>query len=388
MVWLFPLKRVKMKWQFPKYTIGQTIDLESLALEFKWVEDMKGVEQDPIWHSEGDVFTHTQMVLDELLDLPEFKKLTEQEKQILIASVLFHDVEKRSTTIQEEIDGQLRIVSPKHAKRGEFTARSILYKDLVTPFYIREQICKLVRLHGLPIWAIEKEDSRKAVIYASQIVNTQHLAILAKADALGRICKDKEELLYKIDLFIELCKENDCFGKAKEFGSNYGRFLYFNKKESHPDYKPFNDLKFKVEVLSGLPGSGKDTFIENNFNLPILSLDQIRRKNNIKPTDKKKNGQVVQMAKEKAKEYMRNKESFVFNATNITVDMRSKWINLFSEYGGEVRINYTEVPYERLLFQNQNRQYKVPDKILEKMISKLEIPTVKEAHDVNFIISD
>ncbi len=377
-----------MRWKFPKYTIGERIDLESLALDFKWIEDMKGVEQDPIWHSEGDVFIHTQMVVDELLNLPEFIELTEQNKQILITSALFHDIEKRSTTTKEEINGQLRIISPKHAKLGEFTTRSILYRELDTPFYIREQICKLVRLHGLPIWAIEKEDSKKAVIYASHVVNTKHLAILAKADVLGRICKDKEELLFKIDLFIELCKENDCFGKAKAFKSNYGRFLFFNKKESYPDYEPYNDLKFKVEVLSGLPGSGKDTFIDENFNLPILSLDQIRRKNNIKPTDKKKNGQVVQMAKEKAKEYMRHQKSFVFNATNISSDMRNKWINLFTSYGGEVRINYIEVPYKKLIYQNHNRKFKVPAKVIDKMILKLEVPTVKEAHDINFIISD
>ena len=377
-----------MEWQFPTYRIGEKINLDTLASDFKWIEDMKDVQQDPIWHAEGNVFVHTQMVLDELINLPEFIELPPQEKHILVASAIFHDIEKRSTTITEIIDGQPRIVSPKHAKLGEFTTRSILYKELIAPFHIREEICKLVRLHGLPIWAIEKEDPRKEVIYASQVVNTKHLTLLAKADALGRISNDKEDLLFKIDLFQELCKEHECLGKPKNFKSNYGRFLFFNKEEVFPDYEPFNDLKFKVEVLSGLPGSGKDTFIKKNFNLPILSLDEIRREHNIKPTDKKKNGQVIQLAKEKAKEYMRNRSSFVFNATNITVDMRNKWISLFTSYGGDIRINYIEVPYKKLVHQNHNRQFKVPEKVIENMILKLEIPTVREAHDVSYIISN
>lgn len=376
-----------MMWKFPTYEIGQALNWELLSERFEWIRDMQGVKQDPIWHAEGDVYIHTQMVVEALINLPEFFDLPDQDKHILLAGAILHDVEKRSTTTQEIVDGEIRIVSPKHAKKGEYTARSLLYKEINTPFHIREQITKLVRLHGLPLWAIEKEDPRKEVIYASQVVNTEYLAMLAKADVLGRICEDQEELLLKIDLFRELCRENNCLGKPKKFKSNYGRFLYFNKEASSPDYEPYNDLKFEVIVLSALPGSGKDTYInKKKLDLPVLSLDDLRRANNIKPTDKKKNGQVIQLAKERAKIYMRNKTSFVFNATNITKDMRSKWISLFVEYGGRVKIKYIEVPYDQLIKQNGSRVHKVPLKVIDKLISKLEIPTVNEAHDVEYII--
>ena len=375
-----------MDWQFPYYTIGEPLNWEELTNVFDWIRDMQGVEQDPEWHAEGDVFTHTKMVISELVALAEFETLTNQEKQILVVSALLHDVEKRSTTAKELIDGKLRITSPKHAKLGEFTARRILYKDIKTPFRIREEICKLVRLHGLPLWAIEKEDPKKAVIYASQVVNTKLLSLLAKADVLGRICKDQADLLFKIECFEELCKESKCYGAPKTFKSNYGRYLYFTKQESYSEYEPFDDLKFKVEVLSGLPGSGKDTYIKDHFDLPVLSLDSIRRALKIDPTDKKKNGQVIQIAKEEAKKMMRARTPFIFNATNITSDMRSKWINLFASYGGEVTINYIEVPYKELLKQNHNREYKVPEHVIDKLLSKLEIPTVKEAHNIKYII--
>jgi predicted kinase len=376
-----------MNWTFPTYHPGTELNWDHLLQRFDWVKDMQGVVQDPIWHAEGDVFFHTQMVVQELIHQEEFAALTEQEKHILVAAALLHDVEKRSTTTREILDGRMRILSPKHAKMGEFTARRELYRDIVTPFSIREQVTKLVRLHGLPLWAIEKADPRKEVIYASQVVNTKHLALLAKADVLGRICADKEELLYKIDLFEELCREHDCWSKERQFASPYGRFLYFQKEESSPDYEPYNDLKFEVILMSALPGSGKDTYIRNNLDLPILSLDDIRREHKIQPTDRKKNGQVVQLAKERAKEFMRKKASFVFNATNITRDMRSKWINLFVEYGGRVKIKYLEVPYQQLMHQNRNREHIVPAPVIDKMIARLEIPTVREAHEVEYIVN-
>jgi predicted kinase len=381
-------------WKFPFYEINQPIDWTAMEATYDWLQAMRNVPQDAIWHAEGDVFVHTKMVVSELLQLPEFQVLSEQEKHLLVTAALMHDIEKRSTTTTEIIDGKERIVSPKHAKKGEFTAREILYKGLInqdfatieTPFEIREEIAKLVRHHGAPLWAISQENPQKYVITRSLEVNTKLVAILAKADVLGRICGDVEEMLLRIDLFKELCLENDCWGKAKDFNSNYGRYLYLNKPEIAPDYKPYNDLKSTVYIMSALPGSGKDTYIQKHLELPILSLDDIRRANNIEPTDKKKNGWVIQQAKEQAKIYLRSRTDFVFNATNITKEMRQKWISLFTDYKAKVQIIYIEVPFKTLKKQNHNRTYKVPFDVIEKMVGKLEIPTLEEAHEIQYVV--
>lgn len=375
-----------MSWKFPLYEVDQPVDWGAFEAKFSWFRTMKGVPQDKEWHAEGDVFTHTKMVVEALVALPAFQSLDEQDQHILFASALLHDVEKRSTTKEEEIDGKVRIVSPKHAKKGENTARRLLYVAIPTPFHIREQIAKLVRLHGLPLWAIQKSDPCKEAIAASLVVNTEHLAMLAEADVLGRICKDQEEILLRIALFRELCIEHQCYGVPRKFDSSYGRFLYLNRSDTSPDYVPYDDLKFDVVVMCALPGAGKDTYISRNFDLPVLSLDEIRRQHKIDPTDKKRNGQVIQMGKEAAKEFMRAKKSFVFNATNITNELRGKWISLFAEYGARVKIYYLEVPYKTLLKQNHDREYKVPEKVLNSLLDKLEIPTPKEAHEVYYEI--
>ncbi|WP_196888935.1 AAA family ATPase [Aureivirga sp. CE67] len=375
-----------MNWRLPYYNAeNNSVDWQKIENEFSWFAEMKNVPQDVIWHGEGNVMIHTKMVVEALFSLREFSQLNENEKHILVTATLMHDIEKRSTTTTEVIDGKERIISPNHAKKGEFTARTILYKDFAISFKIREQIAKLVRYHGFPIWAIEKENVQKSLIKVSLEVNTKLLEILAKADVLGRICSDKEELLLKIDLFKELCLENKCYGKSKDFETDFARYFYLNKENSFPDFVPFEESEFEVIMLSALPGSGKDYFVNKIFkDIPMLSLDEIRRKNKISPTDKKKNGWVIQEGKEQAKQYLRKKENFVFNATNLTKDMRGKWISLFKDYRAKVRIIYLEVPYKTLLNQNKNREYPIPETVLEKMISKVEIPSFEECEVVVF----
>lgn len=375
-------------WKFPFYEKNQPIDWSVMESKFDWFRDMKGVAQDPVWHAEGDVFTHTKMVVEALTGLPDYESLTEQEKHILFAAAMLHDVEKRSTTQVEIIDGKERIVSPRHAKKGEITTRNLLYTEFQVPFKIREQIARLVRLHGLPLWAISKSDPQKAVIESSLSVNNKLLAMLATADVLGRICEDQKEILLKIDLFKELCIENDCYDNPRAFPSDYGRFLYLSRENISPDYDPFDDLKFEVTMMCALPGTGKDTFISRNFDLPVLSLDEIRRENKIDPTDKKSNGKVIQLGKERAREYMRKQISFVFNATNISSDVRSKWISLFLEYRAKVKIIYLEVPYRQMMNQNRNREYVVPDQVIDKMRYKLELPGFHEAHQIEFVVKE
>ncbi len=375
-------------WKFPLYKIDAPIDWAALEAKFDWFREMKDVPQDPIWHAEGNVFIHTKMVVEALVNLPEFKALSPQNKHLLFAAAMLHDVEKRSTTRTEMLGGIERIISPSHARKGEYTARTFLYKKHPTPFAIREEIAKLVRYHGLPIWAIDKPDPRKSVIEASLSVNTQLLYLLSKADVLGRINEQEEERLLRVELFKSLCEEHQCFGKAREFASNAGRYTFLNCSEIAPDYKPYEKFKFEAFVICALPGTGKDTYIKKHFDLPILSLDDIRRKHKIDPANKRKMGQLIQLAKEEAKVLMRAKKSFVYNATNITSDIRQKWISLFTEYGGKINIIYLEVPYKKLLQQNHNRTHKVPELVLEKYITKLEMPTFKEAHEMEFVVKE
>lgn len=371
-----------MSWKFKYYDVVTGIDWESIEKNCDWFRDMKSVPQDSIWHSEGDVQIHTKMVCEALLQLPEFNSLDEQGKHILITSALMHDIEKRSTTSEEMKDGRLCIVAPRHAKKGEFTARELLYKVYDCPFKIREIICKMVRWHGKPLYSLTDEGAERSVISISMQLPIHYLAMLSKADILGRICEDAKEQLEKIEYFKMFAEELDCLYFPKVFSTNSARYTYLSKG-GFIDYIPFDETKFEVIMMSALPGSGKDTHIKNNYShWKVVSLDNIRVELGVKPTDKKANGTVIQLAKERAKEFMRKKENFIWNATNITAQLRGQLIDLFVSYGGRVTIVYVEVPYKILISQNANREAAVPQNVIEKMIGKLEPPQLDEANQV------
>lgn len=365
-----------------KWSLTNNKEWSNLEQTFDWVADMRKIPQDPIHHAEGDVATHTRMVLNALQTLPEFTTLDDQQKEILWSSALMHDIEKRSTTVKEDSG---RITSRGHAKRGEFTVRELLFRQIATPFVIREQIAALVRYHGLPLWAMEKPNPTKVVLEASLRVNMPLLAMLAKADALGRICGDQNDLLERIEFFRALCEEQQCWKTCKVFPSKLARFVYFQKENSFPDYEPYDNLKGQVIMLSGLPGMGKDTFLKNNYpDLPVISLDDIRRKHKLKPDDSSATGWVVQHAKEQAKVFLRTGQPFAWNATNITRQLRTQWIDLFVSYKVRVKIVYIETSYKNWINQNNNREHPVPYHVLLRLLGKLEVPCLDEAHEVQY----
>ena len=365
------------------WTINKTKNWNELN-RFSWIKDMQDVPQSKVHHAEGDVATHTRMVIQSLENSAGFQALENEQQEIVWAAALMHDIEKRSTTFTDE-DGN--IVSPGHAKKGAMTARQILYRDIATPFAIREQVVALVRHHGLPLWLFEKQQPAQTLLKASLEVDTKLLAMLATADVLGRVCSDAKELLYKIQLFEEYCKEHDCWGKPGHFPGKLARFQYFRKEDRQPDYEPFDDYKGEVIMLSGIAGSGKDFYIRQHFHgYQVVSLDDLRRKSGIRYNDSKGNGQIIQQAKELAKAYLRKGTPFVWNATNITSQMRAQLIELFDSYKAKVTIIYIEIAYSTLLAQNNNREHPIPETAVEKMIDKLEVPKLWESYDVQYIV--
>lgn len=366
------------------WKITQNKEWESLERQFSWVADMKDVPQHKKHHAEGDVAVHTQMVLDELVRLPQYAELSEQDKEMLWAAALLHDVEKRSTS---EDNGYGNISANGHARKGERTVRTILYKEVPTPFYIREKIAALVRYHGLPLWLMEKLEPAKKIHGISLRIDTRYLKMLAEADARGRKCEDIQSLLDSLDLFELFCKEEGCWGKSLDFATPNARFQYFDTIDGYIGYVPFDDFKSEVVMLSGLPGMGKDNYVQSlKTDIPVISLDAIRRKHKYSPTDRTATGRVVQEAKEQAREYLRNGQNFIWNATNITSLMRQQLVDLFTLYGAKVKIVYLEKPYDIWRSQNKNREYSLPEDVLNRMLDKLEIPQLTEAHEVEYII--
>jgi predicted kinase len=341
---------------------------------------MRDCPQDPIYHAEGDVFTHVSLVCRRLCELEEYRALGEDDKQVLAWAAALHDMAKPACTIHEA-DG--RITSPGHAARGAVMARPMLW-GLNCPFFLREEICGLIHYHMKVFWALERDDPARLVREISWRCRPRLLALLAQADALGRDCPDTEELLQKVELFRMLAREHECYDGPAEFCTPVARYQYFHERWHDPRSAPYEDFRCQVILLSGLPGSGKDTWIQKEGPpWPVISLDQIRRELKIAPTAPQ--GKVAEAAREKAREYLRAGQDFIWNATNVSTMIRRKCLSLLLDYKARVRIVYLEQPLLVLEKRNQARKDEVPWKAIEKMTRKWEVPTHLEAHEVLYL---
>jgi len=241
-----------------------------------------------------------------------------------------------------------------------------------------------VRYHGLPLQFVHRVRPERGIIAVSQSVRMQHLALLAEADVAGRVCRNSDELRARIALFRELCREQQCYEQPRQFPDEYSRFLYFHQERADPDSKVRDDTAFEVVLMSGLPGVGKDTWVCSHYaNRPVVALDAMRRRLKIPAEDEQ--GHVVYAAREQARELLRKKESFVWNATNVTRIMRQHLVDLFVSYGARVRIVYLDAPFDALLKRNSNRPESVPEQVIYKLLGKLEVPDVTEAHAVEWV---
>ena len=115
----------------------------------------------------------------------------------------------------------------------------------------------------------------------------------------------------------------------------------------------------------------------------MISLDEIRKEMKISPTDNQ--SKVVEIARERARELLRKKQLFIWNATNLSPMVRNKQIKLFTQYQASTRIVYLETDWEEELCRNTCRQDAVPEQAICHMMEDLILPEVKEAHRVEWI---
>jgi predicted kinase len=346
-----------------------------------WAWAMAACAQDAGWHAEGDVWTHTRLVLAELEKLAEWPALDRDSRLKLVFTAIFHDSGKPATTLVDPETGRTR--SPKHSIAGMELARSAL-RELGCPLGLREEIASLVRYHGRPPYVLEKDDPAREVIGLSWLLSNRLLHLFALADTRGRLSGEMQRPEDNLHLWKLVAEENACFEGPYAFANDYARFLFFRDELSSLYYAPHEDYSCTVTLMAGLPGSGKDTWlVKNRPGLPVVSLDDLRETLEVDPTDDQ--GAVIQAAREQCRVHLRARRDFALNATNTMRQTRRRWIDLFADYGARIEVIYLEPELPVLLAQNARRTKKVPDRVMERLIQKLEPPTRSEAHAVSLV---
>lgn len=252
------------------------------------------------------------------------------------------------------------------------------------PLAMREGICSMVLVHQLPFWLYERQDSGKSACRVSLSMRASELLIHAAADARGRICADKADMLDRVSLSAAAFEELGILESPFPFANDESRFSFFERDDRNPWYAAHEDFRCEATLVCGLPGTGKDTWISANMpGVPTVSLDRVREDLGISPLENQ--GQVIQEGFERARVHLRASRDFVWNATNVTRSNREKIVRLLRDYNARIRIVYLEVPPDRLLSQNDGREATVPVDAILRLARKLEPPQATEAHEVTWM---
>lgn len=169
---------------------------------FPELQNIIGVPQSPIHHPEGDVWTHTMMVLDEMT---KFRRGKEKLDLKLMLAALCHDFGKATHTQIE--DEQIRAIG--HEKAGVELTKDFLYR-LTNEHDLIKSILPLVEHHLVPSSYFRNNARDKKIRHLSTKVKISELLILARADFLGRTTTEAMSGVYEAGDWMEK--------KAKELG--------------------------------------------------------------------------------------------------------------------------------------------------------------------------
>jgi len=168
---------------------------------FPELQALVGVQQDLQWHPEGDVWTHTLMVVDVAATLRDGG----DDDAALMFGALCHDLGKPSTTVQGD-DGRVR--SPGHDTAGIAPAIALLER-MRAPRRLVAQVAALVRHHLAPALFVKGDAGPRGYRRLARKLDAAQVSLsllcrLARADHWGRTTDEARARLFPAgDAFIE-----------------------------------------------------------------------------------------------------------------------------------------------------------------------------------------
>lgn len=347
---------------------------------------LENTPQSTVYHAEGNVGIHTRMVLDALMGAAHFQSASGARREALFFAALLHDLCKPETTVIDPVSGH--IGQPGHSRRGAIDVRAILW-EAGAPFAMREAICRIIASHQVPFYAFDSRRGESAELIARKLsweLTLSDLICVARCDMLGRICVDQQARLDDIDLFEELAREDGCLHTSRQAASAHTQLMYARGGQLHIDSELFQSAGSKVIVLSGLPASGKDTWVAANARgLDVVSFDDAKAELGLKHGEN--DGMAAHHAIDKAKALLRKHAPFVWNATHLSNQMRTKTLDLLFSYNAQVRLVYLEVAHDVVFWRNHKRDTTLSNKELARMLHRWEVPLPWEAHVVDYMVT-
>ena len=377
------------------------------------------------YHLEDQVWAHTCMVAlrAEILDVPKINKICAILHDIgkpIAREVIDFEAKKpvHSDSNQIRNDGKndgkpsgLQRVMPKSGKKCHFRGHEGL------SFYLA--IEPLLNLKSLGVL------DDKEVQTCLQVIS-MHGSLFDNIDADGNMKKESkvfDKFLAKdVDVFNHFILQVKCDSLGRFFMSKDGRknnaerlcteiftaeqFLSYHREKAvrtalTASHQPW------IEVLIGVPGSGKSTYLKDKVYTPesapiIISRDdtlmEFAKANNVPgnysevwnkltPEDQKIVDQVLE---NKFKKAFNDRENIIVDMTNMSNKAQRKWTNKVNApkiYRAKATVfvtSYDEV-YRRLKKREQETGKAIPDFVVKNMMKGFMVPNYSVFEDIKYI---
>jgi tRNA nucleotidyltransferase (CCA-adding enzyme) len=177
----------KLLLQAPRPSVGLALAWDLGVVDRLWPElvPLASCPQDAEWHPEGDVWTHTLMVVDQARR--QIDDLDRGRAAAVMLAAVCHDLGKPATTAM--IDGRLR--SPGHEEAGVAPSTTFLDRlnvHTIDGFDVRRAVLGMVAHHLKPGAFLKAPNGVTDAAFRrlAQKVDLELLARLARADCSGR----------------------------------------------------------------------------------------------------------------------------------------------------------------------------------------------------------
>jgi predicted kinase len=379
-------------------TVDHFIEMMGTALPL--LKDLKTTPQDHIWHAEGDVHIHTDMVLKEIYDLIENEAsyLSDDNKFVLIMSALLHDIAKPVVTKTAFLEREKRecVIAPRHEVQGvSYLSHKLNLFDISVEN--QKKILALVGYHQVPKLLVIKDKNEWHYKDLSKKAPCELFYWLEIADMKGRTCADLENQLEYLELFRLYSEQYECFEKRYEGKISENDYVnykgwkallngdIFMPEEAESKYFNHQNEHSHLVVMTGLSGVGKSSYIEEHYHDYLkISLDNIREELGDRQ-DMSNEAEVLRIAKDRLKIALAKKENIVYDATNVRKDFRAKVLDIGEAYHALTEIVYIKDSLDNVLQRDANRTYSVGKNVILSQDYRFECPEMDEADKLTVV---